>query len=353
MEIALDFALQCSPDHPYVKTHPEWFKHRPDGTIQYAENPPKKYQDIYPFNFASENNFELWQECKKILLFWIKLGVKIFRVDNPHTKPFAFWQWLLQEIKSKHPDVIFLSEAFTRPSLMYYLAKIGFTQSYTYFTWRNTKAEFIEYLTQLTQAPLREYFRPNFWPNTPDILPEHLQGEGRPAFIKRFILAATLSTNYGIYGPAFELCINLPLKPGGEEYLNSEKYQIINWNLNPITIKDIIKKINHIRKSYSAFHTLNNLQFLKIDNDQLLAYWKKGTDYQETILIVVNLNDKNTQSGWLELPISEKIDLPEKYTVQDLLTDNEYPWTGDRNYIELNPYKLPAHIFRFKRNSTS
>ncbi len=347
MEIALDFALQCSPEHPYVYQHPNWFNNRPDGTIQYAENPPKKYQDIYPLNFQSEQWQSLWKECKNILLFWIKQGIRIFRVDNPHTKPFVFWEWLIREIKKAYPEVIFLAEAFTRPAVMYYLAKLGFTQSYTYFTWRNTKAELTHYFTELNQPPICEFFRPHLWPNTPDILHEYLQTGGRPAFIVRLILAATLAGNYGIYGPAFELCVATPREAESEEYLDSEKYEIKHWDLDdPASLKPIITLVNKIRKENSSLHQ-NNLHFHSIDNPQLISYSKATPDFSNIIVVVVNLDPKYTQSGWLELPIHTfGIQAQESYSMHDLLNNTQYIWQGPRNYIELNPQKFPAHIFR-------
>ncbi len=346
LEIALDFALQCTPDHPYVSQHPEWFKSRPDGTIQYAENPPKKYQDIYPLNFQSENWCDLWNECKNILLFWLEQGVKIFRVDNPHTKPFIFWEWLIAEIKQMYPEVIFLSEAFTRQNIMYYLAKLGFTQSYSYFSWRNTKREIMDYFTELTHSPVREYFRPNLWPNTPDILSEYLQTGQRGAFITRLVLAATLGANYGIYGPAFELCIAEPRELGGEEYLNSEKYELKPWDLNhPNSLKDIIALVNKIRQENPSLQQDWNLKFYPIDNEQLICYSKfLGAN---VIIVIVNLDVHYLQTGWVELPLEELGVAAEKaYWVEDLLGRQRYLWHGSRNYVELDPNKLPAHIFR-------
>ncbi len=350
IEVALDLAFQCSPDHPYVKEHPEWFKWRPDGTVQYAENPPKKYQDVLPLNFETAHWQELWVELKSIVLFWIGKGVHIFRVDNPHTKPLPFWQWLIQEVKKDYPDVIFLSEAFTRPKVMYYLAKVGFTQSYTYFTWRNTKLEFTEYLTELTQTEVMEYFRPNFWPNTPDILPEHLQYGGTPAFITRLVLAATLSSSYGIYGPAFELCVNEAI-PGTIEYEQSEKYESKNWDWNkPGNLKDLITKVNKIRKENPALQTFWNLKFYPVDNEHLLCYGKVTEDLSNIIIIVVTLDPVHTQSGWVSVPIRElRIDPSQPYLVHDLLADNQYIWHGERNYVELNPQAVPAHIFRVRK----
>ncbi|MFO7890394.1 MAG: alpha-1,4-glucan--maltose-1-phosphate maltosyltransferase [bacterium] len=350
MEIALDLAFQCSPDHPYVTEHPEWFRWRPDGTVQYAENPPKKYEDILPIYFETENWKELWEELKSIVLFWIEKGVKIFRVDNPHTKPFVFWEWLISDIKKDYPDVIFLSEAFTRPKVMYKLAKIGFTQSYTYFTWRNTKYNLTEYLKELTQSEVREYFRPNFWPNTPDILPEFLQYGGKPAFIIRLVLAATLSSNYGIYGPAFELCINDAVS-GKEEYLNSEKYEIKHWDRSsPESIKNVITRVNRIRQENKAFHMTSNLTFYTIDNDTILAYQKASEDLSNIMLVVVNLDPFHIQSGFVQVPV-DSLGIPDKdsYLVHDLLSDKKYIWQGEYNYVELNPQQLPAHIFRIQK----
>jgi starch synthase (maltosyl-transferring) len=350
IEVALDLAFQCSPDHPYVKEHPKWFKWGPDGTIRYAENPPKKYEDIFPLNFETAEWQELWEELKSIVVFWVKRGVRIFRVDNPHTKPFPFWEWLMGEIKRDYPDVIFLSEAFTKPSVMYYLAKLGFTQSYTYFTWRNTKREFTDYLVELTQTDTREYFRPNFWPNTPDILAGPLQNGGRHVFMMRLVLASTLSSNYGIYGPAFELCVNEPM-PGNEEYQNSEKYEIKNWDWNrPGNLKDFIARINRIRKENPALQTTWNLKFYEADNDHLLFYGKWTEDLSNIILVVVNLNTLYTQSGWVKVPIWELgMDSNQSYVVHDLLNDEKYIWYGERNYVELNPQKIPAHILRVEK----
>jgi starch synthase (maltosyl-transferring) len=347
LEIALDLAFQCSQDHPYLKEHPEWFSWRPDGSIQFAENPPKKYQDIVPLNFTTDAWEALWQELESIVLFWIEKGVRIFRVDNPHTKPFHFWEWLIQEIKRDYPEVIFLSEAFTRPQVMYRLAKVGFTQSYTYFTWRNTKHEFMEYIRELTQTEVREFFRPNFWPNTPDILPEFLQYGGRPAFIIRLALAATLSSNYGIYGPAFELLVSEPL-PGKEEYLNAEKYEIKTWDWDQAgNLKDLIARINRIRRENSALQTTWNVRFLDVDNESLLAYAKETEDLSNIILVVVNLDPFHTQSGWVRVPLPEFGIRPgQPYLVHDLLSEDRYFWQSERNYVELNPQVIPVHILR-------
>jgi starch synthase (maltosyl-transferring) len=355
MEIALDIALQCSPDHPYVKEHTEWFRRRPDGTIQYAENPPKKYQDIVPLDFESEKWSELWDEVKSIFFFWIGQGVTIFRVDNPHTKPFAFWEWLIAEVKCKHPEVIFLSEAFTRPKVMYRLAKLGFTQSYTYFAWRNTKPELVKYFTELTQTEVKEFFRPNLWPNTPDILTEYLQKGGKPAFRVRLVLAAALGASYGIYGPAFELGVNQPFQPGSEEYLHSEKYEIKSWDLeNPDSLKDLITRVNHIRKDNPALQTDRNLRFHAVDNPELICFTKHTDDLSNVILVVVNLSPCHIQSGWVELPLDDfKLNPAQAYQVHDLLTDARYFWHGGHNFVQLNPAHMPAHIFCIRRKGRS
>jgi len=351
IEIALDLAFQCSRDHPYIKTHPEWFRWRSDGTIQYAENPPKKYEDIVPFDFETDQWQELWQELKKITLYWIEQGIKIFRVDNPHTKPFIFWEWLIGQVKEKYPEVIFLSESFTRPKVMYHLAKIGFTQSYTYYTWRNTKYELTEYLNELTNTSVKEYFRPNFWPNTPDILSEYLQLGDRPAFFIRFILAATLSSNYGIYGPPYERFTNQAVS-GNEEYLNSEKYEIKQWKNEDIkeSTRDFISRINQIRRENPALQMTNNLKFYHVDNDNLLYFGKVSEDLSDIILIVVNLDPHYTQSGWIQVPLSAMgIEPDQPFLAQDLLGGDQYIWQGEYNYVELNPNILPAHILKIKK----
>jgi starch synthase (maltosyl-transferring) len=350
IEIAIDLAYQCSPDHPYVKEHPEWFRWRPDGTIQYAENPPKKYEDIVPLNFETDHWQDLWNELKSIVFFWIEKGIRIFRVDNPHTKPFAFWEWLIREVKKDYPDVIFLSEAFTRPKVMYHLAKVGFTQSYTYFTWRNTKWEFMQYIRELTRTEAKEYLRPNFWPNTPDILPEHLQYGDRPAFIMRLILAATLSSNYGIFGPAFLLCVNEAL-PEREEYLSSEKYEIRHWNWEqPGNLKDLVARVNKIRRENPALQITNNVTFYEVDNDYLIFYGKMTEDLSNILLIVVNLDPFHTQSGWVKVPVNELgIDPNQPYMVHDLLGDDKYIWHGEKNYIEVNPRISPAYILKLRK----
>jgi starch synthase (maltosyl-transferring) len=351
IDIALDIAFQCSPDHPYVKDRPDWFRWRPDGTVQYAENPPKKYQDIYPLNFETPRWQELWEELKDVVMFWIDQGVRIFRVDNPHTKPFRFWEWLIGEVRGAHPDVIFLSEAFTRPKVMYHLAKLGFTQSYTYFAWRNTKSELTQYFTELTQTDVRECFRANLWPNTPDILTEYLQSGGRPAFAVRLVLAATLGASYGIYGPAFELCENRAAEPSSEEYLHSEKYGIRHWNIDrPDSLRELIARVNRIRGENRALQSDWSLRFHPVDNDQLICYSKQTEDLANVIIVVVNLSPHYTLSGWVELDLEPLgIDATEPYQVHDLLTDARYLWSGPRNYVELNPRTVPAHVFRVRR----
>jgi len=351
VEIALDIAFQCSPDHPYVQEHPEWFRWRPDGTVQYAENPPKKYQDIYPFDFECDAWRSLWEELKSVVLFWIEQGVRIFRVDNPHTKPLRFWQWLIGEVRRDYPETIFLAEAFTRPRVMYFLAKAGFTQSYTYFSWRNTKQELTRYLTELTQTEVREFFRPNLWPNTPDILPEYLQFGGRPAFMARLVLAATLGANYGVYGPPFERFIGMAHTPGSEEYHESEKYELRHWNLDtPGGLQKYMRRVNQIRREHPALHDDWNLRFHTVDNEQIIAYSKQTDDGRDTVLVVVNLDPHHTQSGWLELPL-EQLDMTEDtpFQVHDLLGDGRYLWHGARNYVELNPEMSPAQIFAIRR----
>ncbi|MGH7854055.1 MAG: alpha-1,4-glucan--maltose-1-phosphate maltosyltransferase [Candidatus Binatia bacterium] len=351
IEVALDLAFQCSPDHPYVKEHPQWFRQRPDGSVQYAENPPKKYQDIYPLDFASEEWRELWQELLSVAQFWIEQGIRIFRVDNPHTKPLPFWQWLIDEVKKKNPEVIFLAEAFTRPKVMYRLAKLGFSQSYTYFAWRNTKPELTGYFTELTRSEVREYFRPNLWPNTPDILNEYLQFGGRPAFMVRLVLAATLGASYGIYGPAFELLEDRPREPASEEYLDSEKYEIKNWNREkPDSLKDFIGRVNRIRKENPALHSDGSLRFHEVDNEQIICYTKQSEDLGNVIAVVVNLDPHHAQTGWVKIPIETlQLDRDESYQAHDLLTGARFLWHGERNYVELNPQTAPAHILRIRR----
>jgi starch synthase (maltosyl-transferring) len=353
LELALDIAFQCSPDHPYVREHPEWFRKRPDGTIQYAENPPKKYQDIYPLDFETDAWESLWNELKSVFLFWIDKGVRIFRVDNPHTKPFPFWEWVIGEIRRDYPDVLFLAEAFTRPKIMYRLAKAGFSQSYTYFAWRDTKWELTKYFTDLTQSSVREFFRPNLWPNTPDILPESLQVGGRPAFMTRLVLAATLAGNYGIYGPPFEHGWSVPREPGSEEYLNSEKYQLHHHALDrPDSLKDFIARVNGIRRGSPALAHRGVLKFHEAENEQIICYSRTAPDQSDIVLVVVNLDPHYRQSAWITLSLAE-MELPSDrpYQMHDLLTDARYLWHGNRNYIELDPASGPAHIFRIRRRS--
>lgn len=349
MEVALDFALNCSPDHPYVKDHPEWFFHRPDGTIKYAENPPKKYEDVYPLDYHNSGWKALWDELRDVLLFWAEKGVRIFRVDNPHTKPVAFWEYAIAQVQARFPDVIFLSEAFTRPKMMRVLAKVGFTQSYTYFTWRNSPAELQEYFTELTRTEMREYFRPNLFPNTPDILPVYLQEGGRPAFMIRAVLAATLSGVYGIYS-GFELCENAAL-PGREEYLDSEKYQYKqrDWNA-PGNIKPLITRLNSIRQENAALQQTNNLAFFRGDNPAILCYRKWSQDFANQILVIVTTDFRNGQGGWIDVPTGDLGIAPDSpYQVEDLLTGEVFPWRGARNFISLDPATRVAHVLRVKK----
>jgi starch synthase (maltosyl-transferring) len=355
IEVAMDLAFQCSPDHPWVREHPEWFRQRPDGSIQYAENPPKKYEDIFPLDFDTPAWRELWDALQAVVLFWIGQGVRIFRVDNPHTKAFPFWEWLIAEVRKAHPETIFLAEAFTRPSVMYRLAKIGFSQSYTYFSWRNTKHELTEYLRELITTEVREYFRPNFWPNTPDILTETLQFGGRPAFQARLVLAATLGASYGVYGPPFELLEDRPRTAGSEEYLDSEKYEVRHWDLGrPDSLRDLMARLNRARRENAALHDNAGLRFHEIDNPQLIAYSKTTPDLSNVVLAVVNLDPHHVHSGWLELPLRE-LGLPEAghYQVHDLLTDARFFWSGPRNYVQLDPRAVPAHVFRVRRHARS
>jgi starch synthase (maltosyl-transferring) len=349
MELALDFAINCSPDHPYVHDKPEWFFKRPDGTIKYAENPPKKYEDVYPLNFFCKDWRALWDEMTSIILFWAEKRVRIFRVDNPHTKPVAFWEYLIAKVRAKYPDVIFLSEAFTRPKMMKILAKAGFQQSYTYFTWRNFKNELTEYFTELTQTEMKEYFRGNLFPNTPDILPYLLQQGGRPAFMIRAVLAATLSSVYGIYS-GFELCENAAL-PNKEEYLDSEKYQYKqrDWNA-PGNIKDLITRLNRIRKENRALHEYDNLRFYLSENDNILFYGKATASRDNIVLVAVNLDPYQSHDAYIHVPVEEFGWMDsDTYQVHDLLTDERYLWRGSRNYVLLNPQARPAHVFRVRR----
>ena len=355
LEVALDVAFQASPDHPWVRDHPDWFRHRPDGSIQYAENPPKKYEDIYPLDFESEDWQGLWKALAGVFEHWIRQGVRIFRVDNPHTKALRFWAWCIPALRKRHPDVLFLSEAFTRPRLMYHLAKLGFSQSYTYFTWRHWRWDLTEYLTELTRSEVRHYFRPNFWPNTPDILSETLQTGERPAFMMRLVLAATLSASYGIYGPAFELLEHRPRQPGSEEYLDSEKYQLREWDLERAdSLRHFIRRVNRARRDHPALQRNHDLVFHRTDNDTLLAYSKRSPGGTDLILCVVNLDPRHPQAGWTDLDLAALgLGPHEDYQVHDLLSDARYTWRGGRNYVELNPWIVPAHVFHLIRHEGS
>ena len=350
IEIALDYALQCSPDHPWVKSHPNWFFVRPDGTLRYAENPPKKYEDIYPINFWSEDRENLWQACRDVVLFWVQHGVKIFRVDNPHTKPLVFWEWMIQDVQREHPDTIFLSESFTRPNRMKSLGKLGFSQSYTYFTWKNSAWELRDYLNELTKTEMAEYYRPNFFANTPDILHEYLQHGGRAAFRIRLVLAATLSPVYGIYS-GYELCENVAVKPGSEEYLDSEKYEIRvrDWNA-PGNIKQDVSKLNRIRTENAALHELTNFEAVHTDFDAIFAYRKYAPGNE--LLVIVNLDPHQAHETMIDVPLAAMgIDANEAYEVNDLLTGARYTWRGARNYVKLDPSERVAHLFRVTRRS--
>jgi starch synthase (maltosyl-transferring) len=351
MEIALDIALQCSPDHPYVREHPQWFRHRPDGSVQYAENPPKKYEDIYPLDFECEDWRALWRELADVMLFWAAEGVRAFRVDNPHTKSFRFWEWAIAEVKHAYPDAVFLAEAFTRPKVMHHLAKLGFSQSYTYFAWRNTRGELASYFTELAHGPGREYLRPNAWPNTPDILPEYLQNGGRAAFAARVVLAATLAASYGVYGPAFELAEREPREPGSEEYLDSEKYQLRRWERDrPDSLAPLVARVNRIRRENPALQSNDGLRFLAVDNEQLVCAVKHSSDGENVVVVVVNLDPHHPQSGWIDAdlaPLGIGADAP--YQMHELLTGARYLWNGRRNFVSLDPARVPAHIFRVRK----
>jgi starch synthase (maltosyl-transferring) len=353
IELALDIAFQCSPDHPYVRQHPEWFRKRPDGTIQYAENPPKKYQDIYPFDFESPAWQSLWEELASVFLFWAERGVRIFRVDNPHTKAFPFWEWCIARVRQGYPDAIFLAEAFTRPKVMYRLAKVGFTQSYTYFAWKNSKWELEQYFSELARTKAADFFRPNAWPNTPDILNEFLQTGGRPGFMIRLLLAGTLCANYGIYGPAFELLQATPREPGSEEYLDSEKYQLRHWDLErPESLAPLIARLNRIRRENPALQQDRTLRFHRVENHDLICYSKSAGE--NTVITVVNVNPRHPQSGVIDLPLAELgIDTDRPFQAHDLLTDARYIWHGPRQFVSLDPGIVPAHIFRIRRRARS
>ncbi|HET7104344.1 MAG TPA: alpha-1,4-glucan--maltose-1-phosphate maltosyltransferase [Terracidiphilus sp.] len=356
LEIALDIAFQCSPDHPWVEKHPTWFNVRPDGSIQYAENPPKKYQDIYPLNFETPDWRGLWDELYSVFEFWVEHGVLAFRVDNPHTKALPFWEWCLGKLHRRYPDTIYLSEAFTRPHRMYSLAKLGFTQSYTYFTWRNTRVELESYLEEITRPPVSEFFRPNFWPNTPDILHKTLQDGGRPAFVQRLVLAATLAANYGVYGPAYELCENRPAKPApgkteSEEYLDSEKYQIRQRDRNAKgSLAPLMTSLNQIRRTNPALQSDRSLIFHAIDNPNLICYSKSTPDFGNVILVVVNLDPAATQTGWTDLHLDQLgLASSDHFIVDDLLSGARYTWHDRWNYVSLRPDVQPAHVFRVAR----
>jgi starch synthase (maltosyl-transferring) len=352
IQIALDIAFQASPDHPYVKQHRDWFRSRPDGTIQYAENPPKKYQDIYPFDFETTDWQPMWEELRNVFLFWIREGVEIFRVDNPHTKAFPFWEWTIGEVKRAHPQVLFLSEAFTRPKVMYRLGKLGFSQSYTYFPWRHTKQEITEYFTELTQTRVRDYFRGNHWPNTPDILTEFLQTSERPGFMLRFLLASLLGANYGIYGPVFEQFVNEPVRPGSEEYLNSEKYEVHHWDLQKQnSLAEFIALVNRIRRENTALQNDHTLRFHEVTNDQLLCFSKQSPDGTNLLVCVINLDPHHTHNGFVDLPAAEfGIENTRAYQMHELLTGARYIWHGSRNFVEVTPSSVPAQVFRVLRH---
>ena len=347
IKVALDIAFQTSPDHPYVKQHPEWFKHRPDGTIRYAENPPKKYQDVYPFDFESDDWQALWLELKSVFEFWMDHGVRVFRVDNPHTKSIPFWQWCIGELRREHPDLIFLSEAFTRPKMMHTLAKLGFNNSYTYFTWRNTKEELTEYAHELFHTEVADFFRPNFWPNTPDILHDYLVYGGRAAHIIRLVLAATMSPTYGIYGPPYEHVDNRQ-HPDREEYAHNEKYEIRHWNWNDSSsLQPLMRRINRIRRDHVALQYARNIAFHEVDNDAIIAYSKHTGD--DIILVVVNLDPHHEQSGWVSFdPQTHDLAAGRSIQVHDLIGDERYLWNGDRHFVKLNPSVMPAHIFHIR-----
>jgi starch synthase (maltosyl-transferring) len=350
IEIAMDIALQCAPDHPWVLEHPQWFRQRADGSIQYAENPPKKYQDIYPFDFESEDWAAMWQALAGVFEFWIAQGVKIFRVDNPHTKSFGFWEWALRTLREQHPETIFLAEAFTRPKVMHRLAKLGYSQSYTYFSWRNTKQELSDYFTELAHGPGRDYFRPNAWPNTPDILPAALQWGGRAVFMARVSLAATLAGNFGIYGPAFELLEGQALRPGGEEYLDSEKFEQRVWDRDdPASLAAFIALLNKTRRDNPALQQDAGLQFIAIDNEQMIAYAKSTPDGSNVVVCVVNLDPHHLQSGWLNLDLPALgLEAKQAYQMHDVLTGAHFLWQGPRNYVSLDPQRCPAHVMQLR-----
>lgn len=351
IDLAMDLAFQCSPDHPYVKTHPEWFKHRPDGTIQYAENPPKKYQDIYPFDFECEAYESLWNELLRMTRFWVGKGVRVFRVDNPHTKPFPFWEWLIAQVREQNPDVLFLAEAFTRPKVMYRLAKLGFSQSYTYFAWRNDPWMLREYLRELTSEPVVDFFRPNVWPNTPDILPEYLQTDARAAYIIRAVLASTLCASYGVYGPAFELMEGRPVKHGSEEYLDSEKYQLRQWDYaRPDSLEDLLARLNSIRRQHPALQHDRGLKFHRVDNERVLCFSKTHED--DTVLVIASTDPYVTQWANLDLDLNALGLKPEEsFQAHDLLTNQRFMWRGGHPVVKLDPGSQPAHVLAIRRRA--
>ena len=335
LEIALDYAIQTSPDHPWLAEHPEWFHRRPDGTLKYAENPPKRYQDIYNVNFDSEDREGLWNALRDAMLFWVDRGVRVFRVDNPHTKPVPFWEWLISEVREREPDLVLLSEAFTRPAMMTTLGKAGFQQSYTYFTWKNTKAELYELMEELLDWS--RFLRPNFFANTPDILHEYLQRGGRPAFEARLVLAATLSPSYGIYS-GFEHCENVPAAAGSEEYLDSEKYEVKRRRLDG-ELLPLVRRLNAIRREHAALQRLENLRFIETENEELIAYAK------DDVLVVVNLDPRHPQEGVAVIPAA--LGLPPAFTVRDLLADEDHAWRIGRNYVRLEPGQ--SHVLHLRR----
>jgi starch synthase (maltosyl-transferring) len=351
LDLALDLAFQCAPDHPWVSEHPSWFRRRSDGSIRPAENPPKRYDDIYPFDFESDDWPELWEALRDVVEHWVAAGVRRFRVDNPHTKPFVFWEWLIESVRARHPDVQFLAEAFTRPKVMYRLAKIGFTHSYTYFAWRNSKSELTEYIREITGPGLREFFRPHLWPNTPDILTDYLQTGGRPAFIARFVLAATLSPNYGIYGPPYELTEARPLRAGSEEYLHSEKYELRHWDrAAPQSIAPVVRRVNQVRKEHPALRAATPPFFHGFDNDQILGFSRATDDGSDRLLVFVNLDPAHVQAGWTDLDLGALAVGPdEPFEVHDLLAGGRWLWQGRRNFVELRPLEMPAHVLALER----
>jgi len=362
MAVALDLAFQCSPDHPWVDEHPEWFRHRPDGSIQYAENPPKRYQDIYPLDFETPAWRELWEALAEVTRFWCEQGVSVFRVDNPHTKPFAFWDWLITEVRRRHPDTIFLAEAFSRPAVMHRLAQVGFTQSYTYFTWRVSRWELTEYFTELSTPPSVDELRPNLWPTTPDILPAHLQDAPLEAFALRLVLAATLSPSYGVYGPAFDLGVNQAMGDGKEEYLDSEKYEVRTWDLSEArTLRPLMAHLNQIRRDHLALHTLRTLRFQGSDNDAVLCFSKTahaGASVDPArpgaaaVVVVVNLDPSSPQAATLHLDLGALgLDPWRPYEAVDLLGSRTYTWSGADNWVRLDPSVAPAHIFRLAQEA--